>query len=107
MSRRKGEITSAEIDRMYPHQIALSAELSLGKLGAEQATFCHGNRLLICPRGHQVVYEDRNYNVFCFATKPHAELFMQKFGGESFDPRDRGKGENWMKWYKGQAALQR
>lgn len=101
MSRRKGELTPAEIDRTHPHQIALLAELSLGKLGAEQAAFCHGNRLLICARGHQVTYEDRHYNVHCFATRPHAEKFMEKFGGEWFDPRDRGKGANWHRWYKG------
>ncbi|WP_413711759.1 hypothetical protein [Rhizobium sp. Rhizsp82] len=103
MSRRKGEITPATIDRMYPHQVALLAELSLGKLGAEQDAFCHGKRLLRCERMHFIFHEDRHYNVHCFATKAHAETFMEKYGGEPFDPKERGKGVNWNRWYRNQA----
>ncbi|KWV53676.1 hypothetical protein AS026_03235 [Rhizobium altiplani] len=43
MPRRKGELTRAEMDRTYPHPIALFAELFLDKL--EQAAVCHGNHL--------------------------------------------------------------
>ncbi|MDC9835548.1 hypothetical protein [Rhizobium binxianense] len=66
MNRRKGELTPGAIDRGWPFQIILLAELSLGKLGAEQA----------------------------FATKAGAETFMEQYGGEWFDPRERGRGEN-------------
>lgn len=104
MSRRKGELTPAAIDRGWPYQIALLQELSLGKLGSEQAEFCEKQKLLRCVRGHSVFYGDRHYNVHCFATKAGAEVFLERFGGEWFDPRERGKGLNWNRWYKGGAG---
>lgn len=99
MSKRKGELTPAAIDRGWPHQVALAAELSLGKLGEEQFEFC--KRLMRCTRGHSVSFEDRHYNVHCFATKAGAEAFLERYGGEWFDPRERGKGVHWNRWYKG------
>ncbi|TAY13844.1 hypothetical protein ELH96_19730 [Rhizobium leguminosarum] len=102
MSRRKGELTPAAIDRGWPFQVALPAELSKGKLGEEQALYC--NRLMRCSRGHTVFHEDQHYNIHCFATKVGAEAFMAKYGGEWFDPRDRGRGADWNKWFKGRAA---
>lgn len=104
MSRRKGELTPSGIDRGWPYQIALRESLSLGKLGVEQAEFCHKNRLLRCDRGHSLFFEDENYNVHCFATRSGAEAFLEKYGGEWFDPRDRGKGVNWNKWYNRSAG---
>ncbi|TBD84811.1 hypothetical protein ELH13_08165 [Rhizobium ruizarguesonis] len=41
MARRKGELTPAAIDRGWPFQVALLAELSKGKLCAEQALYCN------------------------------------------------------------------
>jgi hypothetical protein len=29
-----------------------------------------------------------------------AEKFMQRFGGEKFDPKQRGRGSNWAYWKK-------
>jgi len=104
MTRRKGELTPAGIDRSWPHQIALLAELSLGKLGAEQDDFCHGNRLLRCQRFHFVTFEDKSYVVHCFATKANAQTFLDRYGGEWFDPREWGKGSNWNKWYRSSAG---
>jgi hypothetical protein len=101
MSRRKGELPASEIDRGWPHQIALRETLSWGELGSEQAEFCKKNRLLRCDRGHTVFYEYKHYNIHCFATKPAAQAFLDRFGGEWFDPRERGKGVNWNKWHKG------
>jgi hypothetical protein len=101
MSRRKGELTASEIDRCWPHQIALREAMSLGPLGFEQTEFCKKNRLLRCDRGPTVLYEDEHYNIHCFATKPAAQAFLDRFGGEWFDPRERGKGANSNKWYKG------
>jgi hypothetical protein len=39
-------------------------------------------------------------NVYCFAKPEDAEKFMQRFGGEKFDPARRGKGRNWSEWKK-------
>jgi hypothetical protein len=99
MTRRKGELTPAGIDRGWPHQIALPSELSLGKMGEEQFEFC--KPLMRCTRGHSVMFEDRGYNVHCFATKAGAQAFLDRFGGEWFDPKERGKGIHWNRWYKG------
>jgi len=40
------------------------------------------------------------YNVHCFATKVGAQAFLDRFGGEWFDPKERGKGLNWNRWNK-------
>lgn len=79
MARRKGELTPAAIDRGWPFQVALLAELSKGKLGEEQALYC--NRLMRCSRGHTVFHEDQHYNIHCFATKVGAEAFMGEVRG--------------------------
>jgi hypothetical protein len=38
--------------------------------------------------------------VFCFAEEAHAEAFRIRFGGERFDPKQRGRGRRWARWYK-------
>jgi len=105
MAYRKGGLSPSAVDRGYPYQVALLAELSLGKLGAAQDEFC--KKLLRSVRGHTVFFEDRHYLVHCFGQKAHADAFMAEFGGEPFNPAERGKGLNWNKWYKGQSALKR
>jgi hypothetical protein len=40
--------------------------------------------------------DDVTYSVFCFADASHAERFCEKFGGERFDPKDRGRGSTWF-----------
>ena len=43
----------------------------------------------MCSRdgGHSVFHEDKWFNVYCFAEVADAEKFMQRFGGEKFDPQ--------------------
>jgi hypothetical protein len=49
------------------------------------------------------VYHDHaTWRVFCFTDPAHAALFREKFGGEPFDPRDRGRGAAWARWRKPQ-----
>jgi hypothetical protein len=55
--------------------------------------FC--KELSLCSRGHAVFHGDQWFNVYCFFERGDAEKFMQRFGGEWFDPRQRGKGSNW------------
>ncbi len=94
MLNRKGELTAAGIARGWPHQVALAAHLCTGKQSAAQNEFCVG--LSRCVRGHSV-----RYVVHCFSLRDEAAGFMVKFCGEWFDPRERGTGANWFKWYKG------
>lgn len=54
--------------------------------------------LSLCPRRHSVFHDDEWWNVYRFAEAEHAEKFMHRFGGEKFDPRQRGKGSSWATW---------
>jgi hypothetical protein len=98
MSRRKGEVTSREIDRRYPHQVAIRADQCAGKNHEAVHGFCGGERL--APRGHCVRCDDVDYVVFCFAEASDADLFRKRFSGERFDPQERGRGAAWHRWIK-------
>ena len=40
------------------------------------------------------------FHVYCFSDPADADKFLQRFGGEKFDPKQRGKGSNWARWNK-------
>jgi len=65
----------------------LPAELSVGKLGEEQALYCNGR--LRCTAIPTITTDGRLYNIHRFATAAGASAYMVKFGGEWFDPGDR------------------
>jgi hypothetical protein len=96
--RRKGELSPAMVDRDWPHQVAVPAEQCLGQNTAVIHEFCKD--LSLCPRGQSVMWEDKWYQVFCFKEPAHAVRFMARFGGEPFDPRQRGGGRRWARWRK-------
>jgi hypothetical protein len=50
--------------------------------------------------GHTVRRDDATYSVFCFVDAAHAERFCKAFGGERFDPKDRGRRSAWFIWRK-------
>jgi hypothetical protein len=94
MVRRKGEMTSAQIDRQFSHQIVIRADLYSGSSHRTVQYFCVG--LSLAPRNHSVVIDDHWHVVFCFADKADAEKFRSRFGGEWFDPTRRGRGHRWQ-----------
>ena len=98
MVRRKGELTPAAMDRGWPHQVALPTDDCRGSYGRFIDAFCLD--LSVCERHHSVFHEDKWWIVYCFASAEHAENFRVRFGGERFDPKDRGRGSNWARWYK-------
>jgi len=98
MVRRKGELSPAGIDRGWPHQVALPADECRGTHFRTLHAFCIG--LSLCPRGHSVFHDDRWWQVFCFAEGADADAFRARFGGERFDPAQRGRGRNWARWHK-------
>jgi hypothetical protein len=53
----------------------------------------------LCTDGHTVQQEE---NRLLFADAAHAERFRARFGGEPFDPKDRGRGSAWLLWRKRQ-----
>jgi hypothetical protein len=96
MARRRCEMTSAQLDRQWPHQIAVpAARTLLGEYHAALA-FCAG--MSLAPRGHSVVHNDIHYNVWCFAEAEHAARFKSRYDGIDFNPKDRGRGRNWHIW---------
>jgi hypothetical protein len=98
MIYRKGELSPSAIDRGWPHQVALPARVSLNGGYREIHEFC--KHLSICSRGHAIVHAGEWFNVYCFAKADDAENFMQRFGGERFDPKQRGRGSNRARWKK-------
>jgi hypothetical protein len=96
--RRKGELSPAAIDRGWPHQVALPASMSLNGGYRVIQELCA--RLTLCPRGHAVFHDWRWYNIYCFAVATDADKFLQRFGGEIFDPKQKGKGSKWAQWNK-------
>src|SRR5438552_18275863 len=51
-----------------------------------------------CASGHHSVFhEDKWWIVYCFADAEHAEKFRIRFGGERFDPKDRGRRSSWTR----------
>jgi hypothetical protein len=40
------------------------------------------------------------HDVYYFAEDGDADTFMRRFGGETFDPKQRGKGRSRAKWNK-------
>ena len=57
--------------------------------------------LSLCARGHSVNDGKDWYKVFCFAEPELAATFMARFSGESFDPKQRGRGARWAQWRRG------
>ncbi len=91
--RRKGELSPAQIDRNWPHQIVVPADIAAGFAGAAVHQVC--KELDGCPRHHSFVHDGVWYLVYCFAKPEQAEAFRQRFGGEPFDPKRRGRGRRW------------
>jgi hypothetical protein len=48
-------------------------------------------------------YKGQSYAIFFFVEEADADLAVAKFNGEPFDIRDKGRGQQWMKWFKGRA----
>lgn len=96
--RRKGELSPAQMDRDWPYQIAVPEDVTGGANIWTVHQVC--KELEACPRRHSVVRDRVWYNVYCFAKPEQAEVFRQRFGGEPFNPKERGRGGRWHIWNK-------
>jgi hypothetical protein len=78
MTRRKGEITRARLQRQWPHHVALSADKvrSVESIVHRFANARSARRTFLMRRN------DRDFVVFCFARREDAEAFCERFGGE-------------------------
>jgi hypothetical protein len=95
MTYRKGELSSSSVDRGWPHQIALRADHVMRDFQII-AEFCRD--LSLCVRGHSVNDGRDWYRVYCFAEADDADKFIERFGGQKFDPVQRGRGRRWAQW---------
>ena len=93
--RRKGELSAAAIDRGWPHQVVLPARLCERGGYNDIHEFCRD--LTLCSRGHALYHDGQWFHVYCFKEPADAQKFMERFGGEKFDPIERGRGANWAR----------
>lgn len=99
MVYRKGELSAAEVDRRWPHQVAVRAHTVKGKANGEAVgEFCKD--MSRAPRGHSVCHDGEWWVVVCFSDPEHAERFRARFDGVKFDPKNRGRGSSWARWRK-------
>ena len=87
MSRRKGELSNAAIDRQWPHQIALKAPL--GKRLPDILEFCR--RCGAAPRHPSFRRGDEDWACIAFKDEADAQAFRDRFGGQPMEPKDRPK----------------
>ena len=60
--------------------------------------FCRD--LTLCSRGHALFHDGQWFHVYCFKEPVDAQKFMERFGGEKFNPIERGRGTSWARWKK-------
>lgn len=87
MPRRKGELGKADIDRGWPHQVALPERLCSRIHWRPQYEFCQD--LSLCPRRQSFLRDGERWIVKCFAELEHAQRFIAHFGGEYMTPATR------------------
>jgi hypothetical protein len=81
MTRRKGEVTRADLMRDWPHHVALPAEKVRGlKDGAVVRGFA--DALSVAPLTYFLRRDTGDQVVFCFVKPEDAQVFAERFGGE-------------------------
>jgi hypothetical protein len=95
--RRRGELSPAGIDSGWPYQVVLPARFCERGGYKEIHEFCADPTL--CSRGHSLYHDGQWFHVYCFSATD-AQKFLERFGGEKFDPAERGSGAGWPSWRK-------
>ncbi len=85
MVRRKGELSACQMDRDWPHQVALPASAVAGANFPIIEAFCIDERLSVCRRRHGFRRGDAEFIVYCFRHAAEADRFRERFNGEAVD----------------------
>ena len=90
MIRRKGQVTQRQIDRDFPHQVAIK----LADRVREMHEFCYTRRHCQPRDRRSHVLGVLEHARFCFADRADADAFVAKFGGVRIriKPRHRDAG---------------
>jgi hypothetical protein len=88
MTRRRGQITRAQLRQWWPHHVVLSADKVKG---LHNSTTVHdfANTLSVAPRTYWLRRDDAEFVVFCFTKPEDAETFCKRFGGERLSGTQR------------------
>jgi hypothetical protein len=74
LSCRKGEITHGDVNRKFPHHVALPAEKMRDPVDRE-VIFCAAGVLSATPLRYYLRRDDNDLVVFCFSKPEDAEAF--------------------------------
>ena len=95
MTRRKGELSANKIGRERPELVrAALGDQIMGNNHHILHEFCRG--LSLCPRGARGAAGQPHMPRFLFRRCVARQAVLRKFGGERFDPKDRGRGRTWF-----------
>ena len=95
MIRRKGQITQQQIDRDFPHQVAI--KIPAADSIREMHEFCHTRRHYQPADRRRHMLEIVEYTRFCFPEHADADAFVAKFGGVRIRTQPRHRDESGAK----------